>query len=239
MAYKQDISWTRIFAEGGAILVSILLAFWIDAWWDDRSDIILERSLLNALSQDLQATQKEFVKISAGHQKVLGSMEKILYWAEAGSVPENDRASVDVLLSNVFYRPTFDPPMGAVDTILSSGRLDLLGNPKLVTELTRWGSLVEDLKGRENAAADHFYQAVYPYLSSKLNIQDLDKAIPYPGGVPWPQQPANAYLLVSNREFHNIIYVHWVLYWNVTTKLPKIGDALDRISDLTALELVD
>ena len=239
MANKRDISWTRIFAEGGAILVSILLAFWIDAWWDDRSDAIQERSLLNALLQDFQAAQKEFERVSAGHHKVFGSMEQILYWAEAGSVPEEDRAIVDVFLSNVFYRPTFDPPMGAVDTILSSGRLDLLRNATLITELTRWRSLVEDLKERENAAADHFFQTVYPYLSSNLNIQDLDKDIPYPGGVPWPQQPADAYLLVPNREFHNVIYVHWVLYWNVKTRLPKIEDTLERISELTASELAD
>jgi hypothetical protein len=239
MANNRDISWTRIFAEGGAILVSILLAFWIDAWWEDRSDAIQERSLLNALMQDFQAAQNEFQRISAAHQKVFGSMETILYWAEAGSVPAEDIASVDAFLGSVFNRSTFDPPMGAVDTILSSGRLELLGNPKLVTELTRWRSLVEDLKERENVAADHFLQAVYPYLSSNLNIQDLDKGIPYPGGVPWPQQPANAYLLVPNREFHNIIYVHWVLYWNVTIKLPKIEDTLDRISELTASELAD
>jgi hypothetical protein len=239
MKNEQDINWPRIFAEGGAILVSILLAFWIDAWWDDRADAIQERSLLNALLQDFNAAQTEFETISAGHHKVFGSMEKILYWAEAGSVPEEDRASVDVFLSNVFYRPTFDPPMGAVDTVLSSGRLDLLKSTTLVTELTSWRSLVNDLNQYEHAAADHFYQTVYPYLSANLNIQDLDKDIPYPGGVPWPQQPANAYLLVPEREFHNAIYVHWVLYWNVQTRLPKISAALDRITELTAAELGD
>lgn len=114
-------------------------------------------------------------------------MEKILYWAEAGSVEEEERGEVDILLSNVFYRPTFDPPMGAVDTILASGRLDLLSNTTLVTELTRWKSLVDELNGRETAAANHFYETVYPYLSANLNIQDLDEDIPYPGGVPWPQ----------------------------------------------------
>jgi hypothetical protein len=164
-------------------------------------------------------------------------MEKILYWAEAGSVEEEECGEVDILLSNVFYRPTFDPPMGAVDTILASGRLDLLSNTTLVTELTRWKSLVDELNGRETAAANHFYETVYPYLSANLNIQDLDKDIPYPGGVPWPQQPADAYLLVPNREFHNAVYVHWVLYWNVQTRLPKIANALDRITELTSLEL--
>jgi hypothetical protein len=237
MKNNREIPWPRIFAEGGAILLSILLAFWIDAWWDDRADDKQERALLIALSQDFQAARNEFETISAGHKKVLDSMVQILNWAEAGSVSEDDRADVDVRLSNVFYRPKFDPPMGAVDTILASGRLDLLSNTTLVTELTRWSSLVKDLNEHEDAAANHFYQTVYPYLSANLNIQDLDKDIPYPGGVPWPQQPANAYMLVPNRDFHNVIYVHWVLYWNVQTRLPKVDDALGRIMELTTAEL--
>ena len=239
MNKRTSISWKRLSAEAAAIVGSILLAFWIDAWWDDQSDAKQERALLGALLQDFETARDEFGTTSAGHNKVFGSMEKILYWAESGSVREDEQAEVDVVLSNVFWTPTFDPPMGAVDTILASGRLDLLSNTTLVTEVTRWKSLVEDLNEREAAAANHFYQTVYPYLSANLNIQDLDKDIPYPGGVPWPQQPANAYLLVPNRDFHNAIYVHWVLYWNVQTRLPKIADALDRIAELTALELSD
>ena len=237
MKNNREIPWPRIFAEGGAILLSILLAFWIDAWWDDRANDQQERALLNALLQDFLGARDEFEAISAGHEKVFDSMEQILYWAEAGSVAEDEWADVDVRLSNVFYRPKFDPPMGAVDTILASGRLDLLSNPILVTELTRWNSLGAELNEQENAAANHFYQTVYPYLSANLNIQDLDKDIPYPGGVPWPQQPADAYTLVGSREFHNVIYVHWVFYWNVQTRLPRVEDALGRITKLTTAEL--
>ncbi len=90
------------------------------------------------------------------------------------------------------------------------------------------GQSLSDRHGRESSKAQ---------AATNLNIQDLDKDIPYPGGVPWPQQPADAYLLVPNREFHNVIYVHWVLYWNVHNKLPKIEDALDHIIELTTSEL--
>ena len=78
MTNSRNTHWPRIFAEGGAIVVSILLAFWIDAWWDDRADEQQERALLNALLQDFQAARDEFEAISADHKNVLGSMEKIL-----------------------------------------------------------------------------------------------------------------------------------------------------------------
>ena len=239
MNKAREIPWLRILAESTVIVVSILLAFWIDAWWDERSDTLQERALLTALLDDFHATRDEFESVSKGHAQVFQSMEQLLFWAESGMVPEESRSKVDQLLGSVFYQNTFDPAMGAVDTILSSGRLDLLKNPALVAELTRWASLVDDLNQREIVAANHFNQTIYPYLSSNFNIQDLDKGIPYPGGIPWPQQETDAYLLVPEREFHNIIYVHWVRYWNVHTRLPKIDAAIDRITAMIETELAN
>jgi hypothetical protein len=33
---RPPIAWPRMFVEGVVIVVSIFLAFAIDAWWDDR-----------------------------------------------------------------------------------------------------------------------------------------------------------------------------------------------------------
>jgi hypothetical protein len=38
MSRNQPIPWTRIDAEGTAIVVSILFAFAIDAWWEGRRE---------------------------------------------------------------------------------------------------------------------------------------------------------------------------------------------------------
>lgn len=45
----QKIPWLRILAEGVIIVVSILLAFGIDAWWDGRQDRRLEAEYLAAI----------------------------------------------------------------------------------------------------------------------------------------------------------------------------------------------
>ena len=237
MTRSADIPWKRLSVEVVVIVSSILLAFWIDAWWDDRSDAVQQRALLEALAEDFRTARDEFESTRNGHKLVFQSMEQILHWAEAGSVPEEERQDVDGRLSHFFWRQTFDPAMGAVDTILASGRLDLLTNSSLVSELTRWKSLVSDLKGRENDAVEHFYEVIYPFLSARLRIQDLDKDIPYPGGLPWPQQPTEAHLLMADREFHNIVYVHWVLHWNIDQRLPRVDAALDRILTLAQDEL--
>ena len=48
----QAINWKRIAVEAAAIVVSILLAFAIDAWWDDRQERIEEREVLLGLKSE-------------------------------------------------------------------------------------------------------------------------------------------------------------------------------------------
>ena len=35
---SQGLEWKRLFTEGAVILISILLAFSIDAWWDEQQE---------------------------------------------------------------------------------------------------------------------------------------------------------------------------------------------------------
>lgn len=39
MTDTQKLPWKRLLAEATAIVLSILLAFAIDAWWEDRMDL--------------------------------------------------------------------------------------------------------------------------------------------------------------------------------------------------------
>jgi len=53
MSGLKNIEWHRLGIEAAAIVVSILLAFWIDAWWDLRSQGEEARAYLAALETEL------------------------------------------------------------------------------------------------------------------------------------------------------------------------------------------
>ncbi len=46
MSESQAIPWKQLAAEAVAIVASILLAFWIDAWWDGSKDRQEEHEIL-------------------------------------------------------------------------------------------------------------------------------------------------------------------------------------------------
>ena len=54
MSKVRDIPWPRILAEGAAIVVSILLAFSIQAWWEERQDHVEEAAILASLLPELE-----------------------------------------------------------------------------------------------------------------------------------------------------------------------------------------
>ena len=233
---KGRSSLQRALIEGGVIVASILMAFAVDAWWDSRGDKARTRALLSALSEDFETASARLERAQELQGRVLASAESLLTYAEAGGVPAAERGQVDSVFSRLFYsQMTYNPPTGTVETILSSGRLDLIDNDELISELTRWSSRMAHHKDREEAATEHFYKTLIPLLGPQVNLQDLDKAVPW--DLPWPQDPTPAADLVSQQAFQSAIYMHYVLYRNLLATYPSIETSLSRVIELTRSEL--
>ena len=58
MTDTNKIAWKRLSVEAAAIVGSILLAFAIDAWWEDRNDVELERRLLTVLLAEFEQNRE-------------------------------------------------------------------------------------------------------------------------------------------------------------------------------------
>jgi len=236
----QEIPWPRILAEGTAIVVSILLAFWIQAWWESRGDARQEQALLAALADDFAQADELLSVAKSMHVMTARAGEQLITLGEKGNVPEADQKDVDLLISRHFARAKFDPPMGTVESVLGSGRIDLLTSQELIAELTKWSSVVAQLHNLEIDARDHFYNRIYPYLASRIQLKDLDKGYPqFFDSFPWEQEQTEAYKLVSDQEFISIVYLHWVIKTNILVSLEPVEASLTRIRELINVELSD
>lgn len=222
--------------EIALVVIGILIALQIDNWNENQYKLQRERDYLLALNGDFRQTQTEFETNKWEHQLVKLSMEQLLDWIEDKTVPSDKQYKFDSLLATVFYRSSFDPPLGTIETILGSGNVDLIRNKNLVALLTQWTAIVKNYQNEEFRAVDHFYESIYPYLSSKLNIQDMDKSIP--AKVRWPHGPTTAYKLISDLKFINLIYVHWVIQWNILDSYAlNIDQSLKEILELVRKDL--
>jgi hypothetical protein len=236
----QRIPWARFGFEGVLIVLSILAAFGIEAWWESRLDANQEQALLLALSEDFAESERLLSVVKSMHNLTARAGEKLITLGETDDVSEAEQNGVDLLTSMQFARATFDPPMGTVQSVLGSGRIDLLTSPELVAELTQWSSVVARLNNLEIEARSHFYNRVYPYLAPRISLKDLDKGMPqFLESYPWKQEQTDAYKLVSDQEFINIVYLHWVIKTNILQSLIPVEASLTRIRDLIEMELSD
>ena len=145
MMNNENIPWKRLFAEALAIVLSILLAFGIDAWWDERNERIEEKEILLALQIEFEANRVEADSVIRVHENALQFAADLMSLTDAEilALPAED-ASRHV---RYFAHPrTFDAVRGSVDSLTASGKLGVLQDRKLRDALTTFINIVEDAK---------------------------------------------------------------------------------------------
>ncbi len=221
--------------EGLVIVISVLLAFYIDAWWSVKNETEQRKFLLIALKEDFVESKKQLAQIKFNHLRIEKSLETLLIWSDSTYLPLEIESRFDSILGVVFAREVYDPPMGAVESIVNSGSINILSNSILIAELTTWTSIIDDLNEIEFRRNEHFYDKLYPYLASNIDLKDFDKGIPRI--VPWKHDATTTYLLLKEREFKNIIYMHFVLQWNINIAIPRIEETISSVIELVDFEL--
>ena len=130
MTASQTLPWKRLLAEAVAIVLSILLAFSIDAWWDNRSDRHAEQLLLQRLKADFTDIQSAILMIEAEHRETSAACIALMSVPDGASIPstpEYDRMVALVFLTS----RTFNPGTGAVAAFLNSEGAKLVDNQSL------------------------------------------------------------------------------------------------------------
>ena len=139
--------WLRILAEGAAIVVSILLAFFIDAQWNlrqerDRANAVLS-SLEAAYSENLAMTEAGVVSIESD----LAVLRRFLNLdtSAAGQVPPDSAAD----MIGVIYRPgPPNPNNDFVLALLDAESLNRLSDLRLREAIAQWRTSASSIANR-------------------------------------------------------------------------------------------
>lgn len=163
MTIKQNaIPWARLSAEAAAIVLSILLAFAIDAWWDARQEQAEEREILIGL-------QAEFVDLR-GRLDLWANMNRdgIRFIEEflAGPVEGMDPVSVESAIVYSYFVNVLDQG-GALDALLASGRLERISDRDIRVKLAKWPDWLEDIHTNDLSARGFSWGEIMPFLAKR------------------------------------------------------------------------
>jgi len=142
---NKEIPWIRIFAEGGAIVVSILLAFAIDAWWEDRRDASRQRtqleSLLGETAEAGQLLERQLGILEnslSGTLNIIQSMGPDASTADVQAVKNSIRTSFNI--------GVLTPPQSVLQEVLATQGAGRFPDLDLYSNLQRWSSLMSDIE---------------------------------------------------------------------------------------------
>ena len=163
MSGEQNIQWKRLSIEAAAIVASILLAFAIDAWWQDRQERSFEQDILLGLQEEYQDHRSVLGEQRDFHILFLTSVEMLLDACERGHWVSSE-VTVDHAIADLITPMTTDLGEGVLQSLISAGKLEYLRDKRLRYELAEWGSIMGELTDDQLLGAQSVMQLIAPYL---------------------------------------------------------------------------
>ena len=140
----RDGGWFRTrLGEAIAIVLSILVAFAIDAGWDELQERQDEADLLTALRSEYESNLvlvQEVIDLHAGHMEDVEIVSRLTP-GDYDTMSVNTASRLVLALGNPW---TFNPELGTTETLFSSGRVALIRDRELGEMLTTFINFVED-----------------------------------------------------------------------------------------------
>ena len=211
MNRAREIPWPRILAEGAAIVVSILLAFGIEAWWSDRQDRRESMLLLSALRAEFTANV-QLIDIELKYRRAVKAdaeklLERLLLDTEIQTVQLTE------LLTSIVWWGKADLSVGAINSLLHSGKLSIVDDPSLRQRLASMPDAYSSLARMEHQDLDTFQNVLMPYLYDNASLPQISNSLSgRPGvgdfslGLNFPEhQPYDYSTLISDPRFEGIL----------------------------------
>jgi len=163
------MSGRRVLLEGATIVASILLAFGIDAWWDDHKDERREAILVDGLLADFRASRAGLEDRLALARRMSAGNE-LLVQRLGGHAAGSSVAVPEELVLAVLGGPTYEANTSALDAAVASGEIELLENRELRSALANWKRLLADTTEDELEVRRITNQQLVPLLSRSIDL---------------------------------------------------------------------
>jgi hypothetical protein len=177
-----------------AIVLSILLAFWIDAWWQDRSDQLRLTEYLSQVRADTLDNQDRLANALELERGQLEVVEEILS-ALRGTVPitpDSARKWAQLEPGFLWYS---DPRLldGAITALVATGDINLVRNPRVKSALIKY-------LGQLKADMNEFDRGVNHYFSRRDEVLRVFELARQPGTASAEDALANELLSIQKNK---------------------------------------
>ena len=236
--------WPEYLLEGLVIIISILLAIWLENWNEERKDRIKEQEILLELKSEYLSNLEQLDQKITMRNQIMDAAHGILRYMDAPSLA--DRDSLMMFIFMMLRDPTFDPIQ---NDLISSGNLRILQNDSLRLMLSNWTTEVfqvqeleldwQKLRSEQGAtiglklgiARDFSHQL---WKDGFTPIEALDQSVNVKRKLNYTAQPVELGLILQSKELEG--FAAYAITWNQVANIQSLA-LRKRI--LTILSIID
>ena len=158
------------------IFLGISLSFMINSWNEAKKDEILEIKYLKSLKEEYISNLKGFDESYSYHKPRWDNLEKFYKFSNKNSFKEMD-SIVNILTINW----SFNPNLGATNSLITSGYIELIKNDDIKKLVSRMPFLIEDYteeeKRTELVCVELGYYITEHYVYNPRNNKEKQQCI--------------------------------------------------------------
>lgn len=177
MSNSQSINWPRLFAEGAAIVISILLAFAVQAWWESVGEERQELEALIGLKEEFETNIETSMDAKSRLQLELGSTRGLTESTGPQTDDERKNSAVEFLsqLLNSFTALRYAE--GTLSSLLNNQGLNIISNAELRRQLASWPGASSIVYERQQRQSFIMREHLMPYLWARIPVKTLDAMV--------------------------------------------------------------
>jgi len=148
------------------VMIGILLALQVNTWNTNRELKKEELQIMKSLHQEFNENLVRFNQTYSVHLNRRKAIETAI-------VTNYKKISLDnmiTLFDNINNNQTYDPLQGIYNSIINSGKIELISNDSLKLKISRFQDLFSDYREEEQNTMRYAEQNIYPFLIDKLKM---------------------------------------------------------------------
>lgn len=145
IAHLRKQEWTAIGIDFVIVVVGVFVASLVTDWNTARIERAAERVAIDQLIVEYNQNLAQLGEHKATHQRALAATERLLAMIGPNSRVRGDTSDIGRTLIDCLTNPTFNPGLGATNSLLASGDLALIRDPELRSMLAAWPASAEEV----------------------------------------------------------------------------------------------
>ena len=211
-----------------------MVAFFLDAWWDDQIEQKEISDTLQAVYVDFLSTKDELNAVNYANKTYMDGVTKLV----SLSLDDIERLDTTAKSDLTYLLPTggitFDPVLGSLDALISSGQLNRVRNIKLRSLIGAWPSLMDEIGEDQKILIDMYMAQQERSVNLGIYLMSLR------GDITDDASRANDAILktvIEDAEILNRLAAHRFACQGLNDELGDVEEHLDNVLRLLEQEL--